>query len=133
MKTVSSLPAAVLVGRSNVGKSTLFNRLLEKAVALVLPESGTTRDRLEAEVSWNQATFTLIDTGGLDPTKTDIYKEAIKAGAFGGKLMGAGGGGFFFFIVPPEKQKEFKDKMYSIKVWVPFKFDTDGSQIVRTL
>lgn len=62
-----------------------------------------------------------------------IYKEAINAGAFGGKLMGAGGGGFFFFIVPPEKQKEFKDKMYSIKVWVPFKFDTDGSQIVRTL
>ena len=63
----------------------------------------------------------------------EIYNEAIKAGAFGGKLMGAGGGGFFFFIVPPEKQKEFKDKMNSIKVWVPFKFDKEGSQIVRTL
>ena len=77
MKTVSSLPLVALVGRSNVGKSTLFNKLVEKSVALVLPEAGTTRDRLEAEVSWNAANFTLVDTGGLDPAKTDIYKEAI--------------------------------------------------------
>jgi D-glycero-alpha-D-manno-heptose-7-phosphate kinase len=60
----------------------------------------------------------------------DIYNEAICAGALGGKLMGAGGGGFFFFLVPPEKQKQFKEDMQSIKVWVPFKFDTQGSQIV---
>lgn len=77
MKTVSSLPLVALVGRSNVGKSTLFNKLVEKSVALVLPEAGTTRDRLEAEVSWNAASFSLVDTGGLDPAKTDIYKEAI--------------------------------------------------------
>jgi D-glycero-alpha-D-manno-heptose-7-phosphate kinase len=60
----------------------------------------------------------------------DIYNEAIRAGALGGKLMGAGGGGFFFFLVPPEKQEQFKEDMQSIKVWVPFKFDTQGSQIV---
>ena len=60
----------------------------------------------------------------------DIYNESLKAGSFGGKLMGAGGGGFFMFIVPPEKQKEFKEKMKSIKVWVPFKFDKQGSQII---
>ena len=77
MKTVASLPLVALVGRSNVGKSTLFNRLIEKAVALVLPQAGTTRDRLEAAISWNAASFTLVDTGGLDPAKTDIYKEAI--------------------------------------------------------
>ena len=77
MKTVSSLPLVALVGRSNVGKSTLFNKLVEKSVALVLPEAGTTRDRLEAKLSWNAADFSLVDTGGLDPAKTDIYKEAI--------------------------------------------------------
>ena len=60
----------------------------------------------------------------------DIYNEAIRAGALGCKLMGAGGGGFFFFLVPPEKQEQFKEDMQSIKVWVPFKFDTQGSQIV---
>lgn len=60
----------------------------------------------------------------------DIYNESLKAGSFGGKLMGAGGGGFFMFIVPPEKQKDFKKKMESIKVWVPFRFDKQGSQII---
>jgi galactokinase/mevalonate kinase-like predicted kinase len=44
--------------------------------------------------------------------------------------MGAGGGGFFLFLVPPEKQKMFKQKMNSIKVWIPFKFDVDGTQLV---
>ena len=60
----------------------------------------------------------------------DIYYSAIENGAYGGKLMGAGGGGFFMFLVPPKYQKEFKEKMYQIKVWVPFKFDNDGSQII---
>ncbi len=60
----------------------------------------------------------------------DIYNEAIRAGALGGKLMGAGGGGFFFFLVPPEKQEQFKQDMQSIKVWVPFKFDKNGTQII---
>ena len=59
-----------------------------------------------------------------------IYNDSINSGSFGGKLMGAGGGGFFMFIVPPEKQKSFKEKMKSIKVWVPFKFDMQGSQII---
>jgi D-glycero-alpha-D-manno-heptose-7-phosphate kinase len=60
----------------------------------------------------------------------DIYEQSIKAGAFGGKLMGAGGGGFFMFLVPPEHQEKFREEMKSIKVWVPFRFDTEGSQLV---
>jgi D-glycero-alpha-D-manno-heptose-7-phosphate kinase len=62
----------------------------------------------------------------------DIYDASIKYGSLGGKLMGAGGGGFFFFLVPPEKQEKFKEQMSSIKVWVPFKFDTEGSQIIHS-
>ena len=60
----------------------------------------------------------------------DIYNEAIRAGSLGGKLMGAGGGGFFFFLVPPERQEQFKQEMQSIKVWVPFKFDKNGTQVI---
>ena len=59
-----------------------------------------------------------------------IYNTAIKAGAYGGKLMGAGGGGFFMFIAPPDKHEEIKNKVKQINVWVPFKFDHDGSQII---
>ncbi|MDP1709369.1 MAG: ribosome biogenesis GTPase Der, partial [Candidatus Komeilibacteria bacterium] len=70
-------PAVVIIGRSNVGKSTLFNRIAEQSRALVMAESGTTRDRLEADINWNKSIFTLVDTGGLDPTKTDFYKEDI--------------------------------------------------------
>ena len=60
----------------------------------------------------------------------DIYQQSITSGAFGGKLMGAGGGGFFMFLVPPDRQQKFKEEMKSIKVWVPFKFDNEGTQLV---
>lgn len=68
--------------------------------------------------------------GVTQPWIDDIYYSAIENGAYGGKLMGAGGGGFFMFLVPPNHQKDFKSKMNQIKVWVPFKFDNDGSQVI---
>lgn len=68
--------------------------------------------------------------GVTEPWIDDIYYSAIENGAYGGKLMGAGGGGFFMFLVPPAEQKEFKRKMNQIKVWVPFKFDNKGSQVI---
>ena len=61
----------------------------------------------------------------------EIYQQSLECGSLGGKLMGAGGGGFFMFLVPPKQQEEFRKKMSSIKVWVPFKFDTHGSQIIH--
>jgi len=68
--------------------------------------------------------------GVTEPWIDDIYFSAIESGAYGGKLMGAGGGGFFMFLVPPNQQKEFKLKMEQIKVWVPFKFDNHGTQVI---
>lgn len=60
-------PVVALVGRPNVGKSTLFNRLAEERLAVVDETPGTTRDRLVAEASWSGTLFDIVDTGGIDP------------------------------------------------------------------
>jgi D-glycero-alpha-D-manno-heptose-7-phosphate kinase len=69
----------------------------------------------------NDVTSEYIDT---------IYNKAIKAGAYGGKLMGAGGGGFFMFLAPPDAHEKIKLAIPEINVWVPFKFDYSGSTII---
>jgi GTP-binding protein len=62
-------PVVALVGRPNVGKSTLFNRLADERLAVVDEVPGTTRDRLMAEALWSGVHFSIIDTGGIDPTQ----------------------------------------------------------------
>ena len=64
-------PIVALVGRPNVGKSTLFNRLVGQRLSIVEDEPGTTRDRLYADAEWTSQPFILVDTGGLDIAATD--------------------------------------------------------------
>ena len=60
----------------------------------------------------------------------NIYTKAMNAGAYGGKLMGAGGGGFFMFLAPPDAHEKIKQAIPEINVWVPFAFDYEGSKII---
>jgi GTP-binding protein len=70
-------PLVALVGRPNVGKSTLFNRLVGERMAVVDDVPGTTRDRLVAEAEWSGVVFDVVDTGGIDPTEMRRGKGRI--------------------------------------------------------
>ena len=72
------LPIVAIVGRPNVGKSTLFNRLVKKRNALVDDIPGVTRDRLYATIEWDDRNLTIVDTGGFDSSHGDGISNRIK-------------------------------------------------------
>ena len=81
-KTLSkTLPIVAIVGRPNVGKSTLFNGLVGERISIVQDTPGVTRDRIYAQTDWAGRSFTLIDTGGIEPESKDAILSDMRAQA----------------------------------------------------
>lgn len=73
-----SKPVIAIVGRPNVGKSTLFNKLAGERVSIVEDTPGVTRDRIYYEIEWNGRAMILIDTGGIEPKSDDPILSQMK-------------------------------------------------------
>jgi len=76
-----AIPIVAIVGRPNVGKSTIFNRMVKRRLAIVDKESGVTRDRKYYQTEWNGYPFIVVDTGGIVPSTKDTMTQSIKAQA----------------------------------------------------
>ncbi|MBE5772209.1 MAG: ribosome biogenesis GTPase Der [Clostridiales bacterium] len=74
----SAKPIVAIVGRPNVGKSTFFNKISGRRIAIVEDIPGVTRDRIYADVEWTARKFTLIDTGGIDPKSEDVLLSQMR-------------------------------------------------------
>jgi tRNA modification GTPase len=124
-----------ITGRANVGKSTLFNALLEKDRAIVTPFPGTTRDYLQERIKIKDALFTLTDMAGIDTPTHPVEKEGIKRGK---KLASAADGILLVFDASRKESQEdlkllakFKDKKVLLllnKCDLPAKMDTEKIQ-----
>ncbi|MDE6606201.1 MAG: ribosome biogenesis GTPase Der [Lachnospiraceae bacterium] len=81
MNKKNGKPIVAVVGRPNVGKSTLFNALAGEMISIVKDTPGITRDRIYADVTWLDKAFTLIDTGGIEPDSKDVILSQMRAQA----------------------------------------------------
>lgn len=74
-------PIIAIVGRPNVGKSTLFNKLAGERISIVEDTPGVTRDRIYYDIEWNGRSMVVVDTGGIEPASEDVILKQMKAQA----------------------------------------------------
>jgi D-glycero-alpha-D-manno-heptose-7-phosphate kinase len=117
----------IKLGKTNIELQTIY-ALTQEALQAFQNQAGFDEIGRFLDQSWQckRRLAEGVSTDWMD----DLYKTAIQKGAFGGKLMGAGGGGFFFFLAPPNKHQQIREALSQIKVWVPFKIDHSGSQVI---
>jgi D-glycero-alpha-D-manno-heptose-7-phosphate kinase len=131
---LSEVQAKKQVDSIKEGKSTqtleAMQKLTNEALKIFEHESSSAiKDiGLLLQEQWNYKR-TLTDSVSNSDINS-IYDAAIQAGAYGGKLMGAGGGGFFMLLAPPDAHQKIKDRLKQINIWIPFKFDYEGSKII---
>ena len=131
---LSEVQAKKQVDSIKEGKSVqtleAMQKLTNEALRVFETESNSSIKNigLLLQEQWNYKR-TLTDSVSNEHINS-IYNTAIQAGAYGGKLMGAGGGGFFMFLAPPDAHERIKLAIPEINVWVPFKFDFEGSTII---
>ena len=104
-----------------------FNNMVQEGIAILAQGQDITRFGRLLHEAWQikRGLSAKVTNSHID----DIYARAIKAGAIGGKLIGAGGGGFMLLFVHPEKRQKIRETLKDL-VYVPFQFDTSGSQII---
>ncbi len=105
----------------------VMQQLVEESVSILNSKDDVTRFGELLHEAW-QAKRSLSSQVS-NPDVDELYAEALKAGAVGGKLTGAGGGGFLLLFVPPSKQEAVREKLDKL-IYVPFKFEFSGSQII---
>ena len=76
-----SKPIVAIVGRPNVGKSTLFNKLVGQRISIVDDTPGVTRDRIYGECEWDNRVISLVDTGGIEPMSQDVILSQMRTQA----------------------------------------------------
>ena len=107
-----SKPVVAIVGRPNVGKSTLFNVIAGDTISIVKDTPGVTRDRIYADCTWLNMNFTLIDTGGIEPDSSDIILSQMREQA----EIAIATADVIVFIV--DVRQGLVDADYSCKKWV---------------
>ena len=106
-----------------------INEISSLGMNLIKEESEIDKIAKLIDESWKLKTK--LDKNATHEIFYDIYEVALKSGALAGKLMGAGGGGFFYLIADPKYHQIIKSNLKKIKIWVPFKFSSNGSTIIN--
>lgn len=111
----------------NMENITLMKSLVDEAYTILISDESL--DKFGELLNYTWKLKKKLSNNITNPTIESMYNKALKAGAIGGKLLGAGGGGFMAFYVPLEKQLDVKNALKEY-LHIPFKFDFDGSKII---